>query len=49
MVGCLDYLVSWREKFRNVGWNMILIGKCLGLEVFLWSCLQFTRWPLSAV
>lgn len=45
VVGCLC-LVTCREKFRNLGWNMILIDKCLGLEIFPWSCLPFTIWPL---
>lgn len=36
MVGCL-YLVSWREKVRNVGWHMILIGKCLVLKRYFFG------------
>lgn len=29
--------------------NTIPLGKCLGLEIFSWSCLQFTKWCLSTV
>lgn len=28
---------------------MIPLHKCLGLEIFSWSYLQFTKWHLSTV